>query len=112
MWCLVMNTSLNNSKEATHDKFVWAKSVSEVPGQEMERLTVDAWGGFSSQGKTELSFYEGTLHAPAYQDLLQKKLLPAAQGWFQDEKEGWELQQEKATGHTAKSHRLVGAAWG
>ena len=31
--------------------FVWAKSVSEVPGKEMERwgLTVDAWGGFSSQ---------------------------------------------------------------
>ena len=51
-------------------------------------LTVDAWGGFSSQGKTELSFYEGTLDAPAYQDILQKKLLPAAQGWFQDEKEG------------------------
>jgi hypothetical protein len=85
--------------------FVWAKSVSEVPGQEMERwgLTVDAWGGFSSQGKTELSFYEGTLDAPAYQDILQKKLLPAAQGWFQDEKEGWELQQDKATCHTAKS---------
>ena len=83
--------------------FVWAKSVSEVPGKEMERwahgvpgkemerwgLTVDAWGGFSSQGKTELALYEGTLDAHAYQDILQKKLLPAAREWFQDEKEGW-----------------------
>ena len=50
---------------------VWAKSVSEVPGKEMERwgLTVDAWGGFSSQGKTELALYDGTLDAHAYQDI-------------------------------------------
>ena len=87
-----------------HD-FVWAKSVSEVPGKEMERwgLTVDAWGGFSSQGKTELALYEGTLDAHAYQDILENSLLPAAQEWFGDEKEGWELQQDKASCHTAKS---------
>ena len=85
--------------------FVWAKSVSEVPGHEMERwgLTVDAWGGFSSQGKTELAFYEDTLDAPAYQDILEKSLLPVAKGWFEDEKGGWELQQDKASCHTAKS---------
>jgi len=85
--------------------FVWAKAVSEVPGKEMERwgLTVDAWGGFSWQGKTELAFYEGTLDAPAYQDILKNSLLPKAKEWFGDEKEGWELQQDKATCHTAKS---------
>ena len=38
-----------------------------------------------------------------YQDILQKTLLPAAQELFQDEKEGWELQQDKASCHTAKS---------
>src|SRR6185436_8582202 len=72
---------------------------------EMERwgLTMDAWGGFSSQGKTQLFFYEGTLDAPAYQDILENSLLPAAQGWFEDENSGWELQQDKATCHTAKS---------
>ena len=64
---------------------------------------MDAWGGFSSQGKTKLALYEGTLDAHAYQDILQKKLLPAAREWFQDEKEGWELQQDKASCHTAKS---------
>ena len=53
-------------------------------------MTVDAWGGFSSQGKTKLSFYEGTLDAPAYQDILRKKLLPAASGWFEDENGGWD----------------------
>ena len=85
--------------------FVWAKSVGEVPGKEMERwgLTVDAWGGFSWQGKTDLVFYEDTLDAPAYQDILKNSLLPAAKEWFGDEKEGWELQQDKATCHTAKS---------
>ena len=85
--------------------FVWAKSVSEVPGQEMERwgLAVDAWGGFSLKGKTELAFYEDTLDAEGYQDILQNSLLPGAQGWFEDEKQGWELQQDKASCHTAKS---------
>ena len=85
--------------------FVWAKSVSEVPGKEMERwgLTVDAWGGFSWQGKTDLVFYANTLDAPAYQDILENSLLPAAKEWFGDEKDGWELQQDKATCHTAKS---------
>ena len=60
-------------------------------------------GCVGSQGKTELALYEGTLDAHAYQDILQKKLLPAAREWFQDEKEGWELQQDKASCHTAKS---------
>jgi len=85
--------------------FVWAKSVSEVPGQEMERwgLAVDAWAGFSSRGKTRLAFYQGTLDAAAYQGILENSLLPAATGWFEDEKGGWELQQDKASCHTAKS---------
>ena len=56
-----------------------------------------------SRGKTKLAFYEGTLDAPAYQHILQKKLLPAAQEWLEDENEGWELQQDKASCHTAKS---------
>ena len=61
--------------------FVWAKSVGEVPGKEMERcgLTVDAWGGFSWQGKTDLVFYEDTLDAPAYQDMLENSLLPGCE---------------------------------
>ena len=50
-----------------------------------------------------MAFYEGTLDAPAYQNILQKTLLPAAQEWYEDEKAGWELQQDKASCHTAKS---------
>ena len=82
--------------------------MSEVPGKEVERwgLAVNTWAGFSSRGKTKLTFYEGTLDAPAYQDILQKKLLPAAQEWFEDENEGWELRQDKASCHTAKSTRV------
>ena len=84
-----MNTRLNKAKQATHDNFVWAKSV-EVPGKEMERwgLTVNAWGGFSLKGKTELAFYEDTLDAEGYQDILENSLLPAAQEWFERSKGG------------------------
>ena len=59
--------------------------------------------GEDSAPKAELALYEGTLDAHTYQDILQKKLLPAAQRWFQDEKEARELQQGKASCHTAKS---------
>lgn len=84
---------------------VWAKSVSEVPVKEVERwgLTLDAWAGISSTGKTKLVTYEGTLDAKSYQDVVEEALLPAAMEWFEDEKDGWELQQDKATCHTAKS---------
>jgi transposase len=84
---------------------VWAKSVTEVPVKEVERwgLTVDVWAGISSKGKTKLEVYEGTLDAKGYQDVLKKALMPAAMEWFEDEKDGWELQQDKATCHTAKS---------
>jgi transposase len=87
-----------------HD-FVWAKTPSEVPVKEVERwgLALDVWAGISLRGKTEVAFYEGSLNAHAYQDILENTLLPAAQDLFEDEKGGWELQQDKATCHTAKS---------
>ena len=90
----------------THDQ-VWAKSKSEVPGREVERwgLAMDVWAGISSQGKTELFFYEGSLNAQGYQHILRQALRPMAQVWFENEKNGWELQQDKATAHTAKSTR-------
>ena len=75
--------------------FVCAKSVSEIPGHEMER-----WG---LAGNTELAFYQGTLDADSYQNILKNSLLPAAQEWYEDEKGRWELQQDKASCHTAKS---------
>lgn len=87
-----------------HD-IVWGKSVDEVPVQEVERwgLTVDAWAGISSKGKTNLVTYEGTLDAIGYQHILEEALLPAATEMFEDEEHGWELQHDKATSHTAKS---------
>lgn len=87
-----------------HDQ-VWAKSSSEVPPKEVERwgLTLDVWAGISVQGKTKIEIYEGTLNAQGYQRILQQVLMPAAQEWFEDEKDGWELQQDKASCHTAKS---------
>ena len=99
MWCSVTNTSLNNSREATHDTTLSRPNrwVSSWEGDGAVGLTVDAWG------KTDLVFYEDTLDAPVYQDILKNSLLPAAKEWFGDEKEGWELQQDKATCHTAKS---------
>ena len=60
--------------------------------------------GEDSAGRARLTWFSmKTLDAPAYQDILENSLLPAAKEWFGDEKEGWELQQDKATCHTAKS---------
>jgi transposase len=87
-----------------HDQ-VWAKSASEVPPREVEKwgLTLDVWAGISLQGKTKLGIYEETLNAQGYQDILQQILMPQAREWFEDEKSQWELQQDKASCHTAKS---------
>ena len=74
-------------------------------------MTVDVWGGFSLQGKTELAFYEDTLDAPGYQDILENSLLPAAQWWFEDEKQGWEARQGVLS-HGKVHQALAGAAWG
>ena len=87
-----------------HDQ-VWAKSVNEVPGKEVERwgLTVDVWAGISSRGKTELFIYEGGLDGKGYQHILEQALVPRAKALFKDQKGGWELQQDKATPHTSKT---------
>ena len=45
--------------------------------------------------------------------LLQKTLLPAAQEWFQDEKDGWEAATRQGVLSHGKVHQaVVGAAWG
>jgi transposase len=108
-WSNVMFTDEHTFKRfkggnPQHD-FVWAKTPSEVPVKEVERwgLTLDVWAGISLHGKTEVAFYQGSLNAQAYQGILENTLLPAAQQLFEDEKGGWELQQDKATCHMAKS---------
>ena len=56
MWCSSDEHKFKQFKGGNpRHKFVWAKSVGEVPGKAMERwgLTVDAWGGFGWQGKTD-----------------------------------------------------------
>ena len=71
---------------------------------------VDAWGGFS--GRARLTWFSmKTLSTHPHTDIVKNSLLPAAKEWFGDEKEGWELQQDKATCHTGKVHEdLVGEA--
>jgi hypothetical protein len=87
-----------------HD-IVWAKSATEVPDREVERWgsALSVWAGISRRGKTNLYFYSGTLSADDYQTVLEKSLLPAAQEMFDEEKIEWELQQDKATCHMARS---------
>lgn len=87
-----------------HD-VVWAQHASEVPPQEVERwsLSVNAWAGISNRGKTCLHFYNGTLDAPQYQKILARALLPATHDMFDAGGDVWELQQDKASCHLAKS---------
>ena len=87
-----------------HDR-VWAKTADEVSGNEVERwgLTVDVWAGISSRGKTKLFIYEGGLDAQGYQHIIERALVPIAGAWFKGKESAWELQQDKATAHTAHS---------
>jgi hypothetical protein len=87
-----------------HD-IVWAKNSSEVPSQEVERwsMSVSAWAGIAKNGKTPLHFFTGTLDAPKYQKILQKSLLPSVEVLFARADRAWELQQDKASCHTARS---------
>ena len=90
----------------SHD-IVCAKNASEVPDREVERwslsVSVSALAGICKQGKTPLHFYTGTLDAPNYQEILLQSLLPAAKDMFEDGEGSWELQQDKASCHTARS---------
>jgi hypothetical protein len=53
--------------------------------------------------QNSLSFYSGSLTAVDYQEILAKSLLPAAEAMFESRGNSWELQQDKASCHTAKS---------
>ena len=55
------------------------------------------------KGQNNPAFLSGTLTATTYQKVLAESLLPAAKGVFEVECGDWELQQDKATCHTAKS---------
>ena len=78
-WCSAMSTSSNSSRggNPAHDQ-VWAKSVSEVPGKEVERwgVTVDMWAGI----------YEGGLDRKGYQHILEQALVPRAKALSKDQK--------------------------
>ena len=92
--------------------FVWAKSVGEVPGKEMERwgLTVDAWGGFSWQGKTDLVLYEDTPDAPAYQTFWRTRCCRLRKSGLETKRKGGSYNKTKRLA-TGKVHEgLVGEA--
>jgi transposase len=83
--------------------FAWRHSREQVPTREVERwpITLNVWAGITLKGKTDLVFYQGGLKAPEYQRILEESLLPFASDVFEDEEIEWQLQQDKATSHTA-----------
>ena len=83
--------------------FAWRHRREQVPTREIERwpITLNVWAGITLKGKTDLVFYEGGLKALEYQRILEKTLLPFASDVFEDDEIEWELQQDKATSHTA-----------
>ena len=50
--------------------------------------------------------------AAAYQEILEKSLLPAKEAMFESHGVSWELQQDKASCHTAKSTKEWVSDWG
>ena len=59
------------------------------------------WGAISSRGTTTLSLSKGSVNAEKYQDILNEHL-PSLDILYPD---GYVLQQDNATAHTAKTTR-------
>ena len=84
--------------------FLWAKSVSEVPGQEMERwgLTVDAWEDSARRARLSCPCMKALSTHPRIKTF--EKVAAAGRASVVRRRIGrWEFQQDKATCHTAKS---------
>jgi transposase len=62
-------------------------------------VKVMIWGGISRRGKTTLHFVQGTINAKKYVDILAHHLVGPATRMYP---EGFVLQQDRATPHTAK----------
>jgi transposase len=84
---------------------VWAYTPEQVPALEVQEQGPEfhTVGAMSVDGVFPLVFYEGSLNAAKYQEILAKRVLPEAKDRFGDE--GYELLHDKASSHTAKSTR-------
>ena len=58
------------------------------------------WGGISTRGKTPLKVARGSINADRYQDILEECLIQEMDTLYPD---GWVLQQDNASAHTARS---------
>lgn len=88
-----------------HNDVVWAESTADVPPipQVVHSPSIMVWGGISIFGKTPLWIFDTTEKALQYQQALKRCLMPATKQWFR--KKHWELVEDQAKPHTAKSTR-------
>ena len=80
---------------------VWALDPSEVSVVEQEKwkIVVHTWGAIGYNGQICLVFYEPSLNAKGYQELLENHFIPAAKAKLK--KSNYVFQQDGATCHTA-----------
>lgn len=84
---------------------VWAYSPEQVPVLEAQSQGPEfhTVGAMSRHGVFPLVFYEGSMNAAKYQEILDRHILPAAQEVFGDQ--GYVLLHDLSTSHTSKSTR-------
>lgn len=81
---------------------IWHDDPDQVPPQELVNHAsgVKVWAGVSATGRTSLHFYEGTLGADRYLEILEERL-PEMEAAMEDDEE-WCFQHDGASAHKAK----------
>ena len=80
---------------------VWTDNPEDVPNVELVKHAsgVKVWAGVSATGKTKIHFYEGTIGAQEYKQILTKAK-EEMEGAFEDD--DWTFQHDGASAHKAK----------
>lgn len=93
---------LNPRTTNTKDNIVWARRKEDVPPAEVDQYSpkLRVWGGLSSEGKTRLVFFKGTLNASGYCAILSK-VRPDFNTVFGAGRTDWTFQHDGASPHKA-----------
>jgi transposase len=89
------------SRPNVHNDVVWAYDSEQVPAYEVQQYgpEVRVWAAAARDGRSQLHFYEGGLTSENYIKILDKSMLPAAEGIFDGS--DYIFQQDNATAHSA-----------
>jgi hypothetical protein len=98
-WSMVIFTDESYFQLFRNKVREWAKSRPQKPTSK-HGPSLMVWRGIGTRGTTILEIARGSINATRYQDILAANLEPSMVVIYPD---GYVLQQDNATPHTAKS---------